>query len=80
MRASQSTPTSSISIKRNPSLIIPMPSSSTLFEDPDEIQSTESSLLHTPPSSYPPHTKSPIHDQLLMEELTSLDSFFEDDE
>lgn len=84
MRSSQSTPTSSISIKRNIGAI-PMPSSSTLFEDPDEIASSESSLIiHTPPSSLPNYiynNKSPVNEQLFtMDDVASLDSFFEDED
>lgn len=84
MRSSQSTPTSSM--KSKPPLIIPMPSSSTLFEDPDEIErSSESSMLTTPPhtssSSMEPHHKSAqLDDSYMMEELASLDSFFEDED
>lgn len=84
MRSSQSTPTSSISIKRNVGAI-PMPSSSTLFEDPDEIASSESSLIiHTPPSSLPNYihnNKNPVNEQLFnMDDVASLDSFFEDED
>lgn len=76
MRTSQSTPTSSISIKRNIPLIS---SSSTLFEDPDELISSESSIIiQTPPSYQPTTQKSP--DNFIMDELASLDSFFEDEE
>ncbi|KAL7319023.1 Rho-GTPase-activating protein 8 [Mucor circinelloides] len=84
MRSSQSTPTSSM--KSKPPLIIPMPSSSTLFEDPDEIErSSESSMLTTPPhtlsSSMEPHHKAAqLDDSYMMEELASLDSFFEDED
>ncbi|KAL9538123.1 hypothetical protein MBANPS3_011176 [Mucor bainieri] len=84
MRSSQSTPTSSV--KSKPPMLIPMPSSSTLFEDPDEIQrSSESTIAATPPhtstSSVEPHHKS-VHldDSYMMEELASLDSFFEDED
>ncbi|KAI8640165.1 Rho GTPase activation protein [Parasitella parasitica] len=83
MRSSQSTPTS---MKPKTPLTIPMPSS-TLFEDPDEIErSSESSLLSTPPqisssSAEPHHYKSEhLGDNFMMEELASLDSFFEDED
>ncbi|KAK4516489.1 G4 quadruplex nucleic acid binding protein [Mucor velutinosus] len=84
MRSSQSTPTSAM--KSKPPLIIPMPSSSTLFEDPDEIErSSESTVVTTPPhttsSSIEPHHKSvQLDDSYMMEELASLDSFFEDED
>lgn len=84
MRSSQSTPTSSM--KSKPSLIIPMPSSSTLFEDPDEIERcSESTIVATPPNtsatSVEPHHKSvQLDDTYMMEELASLDSFFEDED
>ncbi|KAG2213980.1 hypothetical protein INT47_001250 [Mucor saturninus] len=80
MRTSQSTPTSSISIKRTNIPIIP--SSSTLFEDPDELISSESSILiHTPPSytsTSHPHQHKKEH--YIMDDLASLDSFFEDED
>lgn len=84
MRSSQSTTTSSV--KSKPPLIIPMPSSSTLFEDPDEIErSSESTIVTTPPhtsaTSIEPHHKSVImDDSYMIEELASLDSFFEDED
>ncbi|KAI7900385.1 uncharacterized protein BX663DRAFT_458515 [Cokeromyces recurvatus] len=112
MRKSQSTPTSSpaSSIKRQHStsnssitmmtgggLIMPMPSSSTLFEDPDEIMnfnSSESSstiCVKTPSfqdissrkSSIDPlnyNNRHSIEDTFMIEELASLDSFFEDED
>jgi hypothetical protein len=89
MKSSQSTPTSSI--RTNNSMMIPMPSSSTLFEDPDEWQSSESSSLTTPPHSTASkrsysidRPKKPLHeiqqDHFVMEELASLDSFFQDED
>lgn len=73
MRTSQSTPTC---IKRTN---IPIPSSSTLFEDPDELISSESSILiQTPPSYTIPHHNKKDH--YIMDDLASLDSFFEDED
>jgi hypothetical protein len=94
MKSSQSTPTSSIrtSGTGGGGIIIPMPSSSTLFEDPDEWQghSSESSSLTTPPHSMsskrsysidrPKKRSNEIQDHFMMEELASLDSFFEDED
>ncbi|CEP13185.1 hypothetical protein [Parasitella parasitica] len=84
MRSSQSTPTS---MKPKIPLTIPMPSPSTLFEDPDEIErSSESSLLETPSHtvspSTEPHDYKSVHlgDSFVMDDLASLDSFFEDED
>ncbi|KAG2230860.1 hypothetical protein INT48_009241 [Thamnidium elegans] len=81
MRTSQSTPTSSLTSKRNGApLIIPMPSSSTLFEDPDEMVSSESSIVIQTPPSYVNHDYSKTNDHFVVDELASIDSFFEDED
>lgn len=81
MRTSQSTPTSSLASKRNGApLIIPMPSSSTLFEDPDEMVSSESSIVIQTPPSYVNHNYSKTNDHFVVDELASIDSFFEDED
>lgn len=92
MKSSQSTPTHSIRSNGSGSMIIPMPSASTLFEDPDEWlgPSSESSSLKTPPQSTsgkrsysidrPKKRSNEIQDHFMMEELASLDYFFEDEE
>lgn len=82
MRTSQSTPTSSASLatKRNGApLIIPMPSS-TLFEDPDELVSSESSIVIQTPPSYVNHNYCKVNDHFVADELASVDSFFEDED
>lgn len=82
MKSSHSTPTSSTATKR--AVVIPMRSSSTLFEDPDELVSSESSILiHTPPAAISVMSSSKDQyqaDHFMMDELASLDSFFEDEE
>ncbi|KAI9487740.1 MAG: hypothetical protein EXX96DRAFT_514380 [Benjaminiella poitrasii] len=75
--------------------IIPLPSSSTLFEDPDEIIDTNCSessacittpsfndTVHSSKSSMDPinHHRRSIEDTFIIEDLASLDSFFEDKE
>lgn len=63
MKHSHSTPTTTVSSMNGS---IRMPSTSTLFEDPDE------SFISSPVLTKEPHTE--------IEELNSLDSFFEDDD
>jgi hypothetical protein len=89
MRTSQSTPTTTVTgsaIKRPP---MPMPSASTLFEDPDELSLSErSAALSTPPTILSPSLSSGSNKSSRqrssltyeIEELASLDSFFEDDD
>ncbi|KAI9254735.1 hypothetical protein EDC94DRAFT_696706 [Helicostylum pulchrum] len=79
MRTSQSTPTSLASKRNGAPLIIPMPSS-TLFEDPDEMVSSESSIVIQTPPSYVNHNYSKANDHFVVDELASVDSFFEDED
>ncbi|KAI8883524.1 hypothetical protein K501DRAFT_333310 [Backusella circina FSU 941] len=91
MRSSQSTPTTTTvtgnTMKRP---LMPMPSASTLFEDPDELSLSErSAALSTPPTILSPSLSSGSNKSSSrqrssltyeIEELASLDSFFEDDD
>ncbi|RCH92129.1 hypothetical protein CU098_005429 [Rhizopus stolonifer] len=82
MRASQSAPTTTSNQPR-PTTGLVIPSSSTLFEDPDEVFSSGSSSVSTPP-----HTtidtmskaRELVNEHYMMSELDSLDSFFEDED